>query len=477
MKLKLTSLLLATLFFSCQQTQQAPTQSPAKSFAAPHENIVPVVSAAPPTPQVTIQGDTTLKDGTRSLLLRVVIPPGTTPPKDTTPINPPIPPSDTSGWIAGIGINTMPWVPLEKLTMFSTVRLYVASGWIWRPGGLFVQPMYQAETEYAHGIDDYLYRAKALGIDVLPCVNQSPDWYNGYSQGIGSNDYPPIKPGADRTDPKSYADYAEFWYQFVCRYGSKVHPDADLRVDVTPRWNNDIRNVKKSGLNLIKAVEIGNEMDRWWDVGTPKYMNATEHAAMLIAVIDAIKRADPNMKIVMAGLTGLDLKYLKDMDAEFKRRGKQWPDVINCHYYTHEGNKYSVWPPKWWNSGATFPENDKGFPYISEVIKFCESINRPLWITEFGCDSKPPSWMHIDGSKYGMTDEQAQGRLLVETYKAYFTAGVERCYSFMAADEPGSNGGLWQTSGILRNKSNNWQEKPAWYAVKNYVNSLKTNKK
>ena len=41
-----------------------------------------------------------------------------------------------------------------------------------------------------------------------------------------------------------------------------------------------------------------------------------------------------------------------------------------------------------------------------------------------------------------LTDEQAQGRLLVETYKAYFTAGVERCYSFMAADEPGSNGGL-----------------------------------
>jgi hypothetical protein len=85
--------------------------------------------------------------------------------------------------------------------------------------------------------------------------------------------------------------------------------------------------------------------------------------------------------------------------------------------------------------------------------------------------------MHIDGSKYGTTDEQAQGRLLVETYKAYFAAGVERCYSFMAADEPGSNGGLWQTSGILRNKSNNWQEKPAWYAMKNYVNSLKENKK
>lgn len=476
MKLKLTSLLLATLFFSCQQTQQAPTQSPAKSFAAPHENIVPVVSAAPPTPQVTIQGDTTLKDGTRSLLLRVVIP-GATPPKDTTPINTPIPPADTSGWIAGIGINTLPWVPLEKLTMFSTVRLYVAAGWIWRPGGLFVQPFWQAQTAYADGLDDYLYRAKGLGIDVLPCVNLTPDWYAGVSDGSGSNNYPPIKKGLSRTDPNSYKDYAEFWFQFAARYGSKKHPDSDLKIDVTPRWNNDVPNVKKSGLGLLKYVEINNEVDIWWLKGGEQYVTPAEHVAMLVAVMDAIKRADPNMKVVMAGLTGLDFTYLKEMDSEFKRRGKQWPDVVNCHYYTHEGNQYAKWPPTWWNSGATFPENDKGFPYISEVIKFCKSINRPLWITEFGCDSKPPSWMHIDGSKYGTTDEQAQGRLLVETYKAYFAAGVERCYSFMAADEPGSNGGLWQTSGILRNKSNNWQEKPAWYAVKNYVNSLKENKK
>lgn len=477
MKLKLTSLLLAALLFSCQQKQQSPANSPAKSFAAPPENTGPVVAATLPSPQVTIQGDTTLKDGTRSLLLRVVIPSGATPPKDTTPTNPPIPPSDTSNRVAGIGINTLPWVPLEKLTMFSTVRLYIASGWIWRPGGLFVQPMYQAETEYAHGIDDYLYRAKDLGIDVLPCVNLTPDWYAGVSNGTGSNNYPPIKKGLSRTDPNSYKDYAEFWFQFVARYGSKKHPDSDLKVDITPRWNNDIPNVKKSGLNLIKHVEINNEIDIWWLKGGEQYVTPQEHVAMLVAVMDAIKRADSNMKIVMAGLTGLDLAYLKEMDAEFKRLGKQWPDVINCHYYTHEGNQYAKWPPTWWNSGATFPENDKGFPYVNEVIKFCESINRPLWITEFGCDSKPPSWMHIGGSKYGMTDEEAQGRLLVETYKAYFAAGVERCYSFMAADEPGSNGGLWQTSGILRNKSNNWQEKPAWYAMKNYVNSLKANKK
>lgn len=479
MKHTFIPLLLAVILFSCQNKQVAPPtkqDTSSKSFEIHANKRAGIQAAANQTPQVIVQADTTLKDGTRSLLLKVVIP-GATPPKDTTPTTPPVPPVDTANRIAGIGINTLPWVPLEKLTMFSTVRLYVASGWIWRPGGLFVQPMYQAETEYAHGIDDYLYRAKALGIDVLPCVNQTPDWHNGYSQGIGSNDYPPIKPGADRKDPKSYADYAEFWYQFVCRYGSKVHPDADLRVDVTPRWNNDVRNVKKSGLNLIKAVEVNNEVGRWWDKGTDKdaaYMHPEEFAAMMAAVYQACKRADPNIKVIMGGTTNFELPYIKAMKAKFDQLGVPFQsDAINIHHYSSLFNEKGKHPPTWKNSSACLPSEDKDFSTIYEVVAYGKSLGLQTWVTEFGCDSKKESWMHIDGSRMGMSNEDAQGKLLVENYKAYFAAGVTRCYAFMAADEPGSNGGLWQTSGLLRNKSNGWQEKPAWYAVKNYVQSLK----
>lgn len=374
------------------------------------------------------------------------------------------------------GTNTHPWVPLEKLTMFSSVRCYIASGWIWRPNGLFVQPMYQAETEYAHGLDDYFQRAKSLGIDVLPCINQAPDWLNGYTQGIGSNDYPPIKKGLERTKAENWKDYADFWYQFVCRYGSVKHPDSELKIDETPRWNGDIKNVKKSGLGLIKAVEIGNEYDRWWSIGTDQYLKPEEHAAMLAACYAACKKADPNITVVMAGITGFDLKYLQAMKAAFSAMGLPFQsDAINVHHYSSRFNEAGKWPPTWKNSSACLPADDKDFPTIYKVVEFGRLIGLQTWVTEFGADTRPPSWMHI--TLPGMTDEEAQGHLLVESYKAYKTAGVERCYSFMAADEPGNNGGLWQTCGILRNKESGYAEKPSCQMVKRMVEQFKAEKR
>ena len=372
--------------------------------------------------------------------------------------------------VDGFGSNTFPWVPLDKLSMFSTLRCYIASGWIWRPNGLFSQPMFQAETEVAHGLDDYFQAAKDRGIDILPCINQTPDWYAGTSVGFGSNDHPPIKPGKDRNDPKSWADYAEFWFQFCARYGSRKHPDSALQVDTTPRWNGDIPNVKKSGLGLIKCVEIGNEMDIWWAKGTNRYLEPEGHAAMLTAVITAIKRADPDMVVVMGGLTGFDLPYLKAMDKAFKTLGAQWPDVINVHHYSHEGNQAKQWPPTWWNSGACYPSEDKDFLTVVEIVAFAKALNRPVWCTEFGADTRGPSWMHIRGEKYGLSDEEAQGQLIAKAFRAYKEFGVARSYVFTACNEPGSdNGGLWLNCGFMTNEQTGFQDKPAKAAIKKLI--------
>ncbi len=466
MKLKLITLLSVLFLFACKDNQDF-----SKSFAIPADDPQALQQARIQAATQTEVKDSLLADGTRIVNVRVTIPPAGTPPKDTVPV----PPVDTTKRIIGIGINTLPWVPLEKLTMFSTVRLYVASGWIWRPNGLFVQPFFQAETEYAHGLDDYFERAKRLGIEVLPCVNMTPDWYNGYSQGIGSNDYPPIKKGLDRTDPNSYKDWAEFWFQFVARYGSVKHPDNVLRIDETPRWNGDIKNVKRSGLGLVKAVQIGNEMMRWWDKGTDKdaaYMYPEEFAAMMYAAYQACKRADPNIVVVMGSTTNFELPYLKAMKVKFDKLDVKFQsDKLAINHYSSRFNLKGVHPPTWKLSSACLPSEDKDFPTVYEVVAFGKSLGIETWMTEFGADSKAPSWMHI--SLPGITDEEAQGKLLVETYREYFKAGVERCYAFMAADEPGSNGGLWQTSGVLRNKASGWSEKPSWYAMKNYVESLK----
>lgn len=452
-------------FLKC--TPDGPPPNLSKNFALPETEMFTAADYAVASRGASLT-DTTLADGTRLITIR--IPPNKVPPVDT--VKPP--PIDTSR-LAGVGINTFPWIPLDRLQMFSTVRVYIASGWIWRPGGLFAQPMYQAETAEAHGLDDYFTACKNKGIDVLPCINQSPDWQNGYSQGIGSNDYPPIKQGLNREDPNNWKEYAEFWYQFTARYGNNKNLDpSTIRVDQTPRWNNDVKNVVKVGLGLIKAVEIGNEWDRWWDYGTPKYLTPKEHAAMFTAVTHAIWRADKTIKIIHGGLTGFDKKYLTEFYAELVKFGCPYPHAINLHYYTHEGNQYGKWPPTWWNSGATYPELDKGFTYLNEIKTFAKSIGSPIWITEYGADTNPESWMHVKGSKWGIGDEQAQGELITRTIKEYNRQGVERTYIFMAADEPGVNGGLWQTCGIMGNKASGYRLKPSYYAVKDLIEQIKT---
>lgn len=462
--MKQITLFLLLILFGCKHQVDY-----SKSFSVPTESPQALQQAQEST-SVSILRDTTFQNGTRTIDARITIS------VNKIPVDTVVIPVDTSVRSYGIGVNALPWVPLEKLTMFSSVRCYIAAGWIWRPDGLFVQPMYQAETEYAHGLDDYFQRAKNLGIDVLPCVNQSPDWYNGYTQGIGSNDYPPIKKGLDRTKVENWKDYAEFWYQFVCRYGSTKHPDSDLRVDQTPRWSGDIKNVKKSGLGLIKAIEIGNEWPMWWNRGTDKdltYVHPEEFAAMMAAVYQACKRADPKIVVIMGGTTNFELPYIKAMKAKFDQLGLPFQsDKIVIHHYSSKFNLKGVHPPTWKNSSACLPSEDKDFSTIYEVVAYANSLGLKVWVTEFGADSKPPSWMHIIIP--GMSDEEAQGKLLVETFKAYKLAGVERSYAFMAADEPGENGGLWQSSGVLRNKQNGWAEKPSWFAVKSYVESLKT---
>ena len=121
---------------------------------------------------------------------------------------------------------------------------------------------------------------------------QSPDWLNGYTAGWITNDWPPIRPGLDKKDPASWAEIASIYKAFAIRYGSKVHPKGSYKVDPAgPRWNGDLPQQELSGLNLVKTIEVGNEVDRWWS--PEQALSAEEHAAMLLTCYDAIKSADP----------------------------------------------------------------------------------------------------------------------------------------------------------------------------------------
>lgn len=379
------------------------------------------------------------------------------------------PPQPSTGF--KVGANSFPWVPLRLFESIGMkwVRCYVASGWIWRPNGLFVQPMFQAETQETHGLDDYLQRAKEKGINPLLCIHQTPEWFRNTGRGDGNNDFAPIKAGASRTDPASYKEYAEFLFQVAARYGRVKLPDNVLEVDTTPRWSGDILNEKKSGLDLLTYLEIWNEPDKWWKKGTEAYFEPEETAAMMSACYDGhegklgggvgIKQADPSMKVIMPGITDTNLPYMQKMDAWFKtnRKDRVWPcDTLNVHHYANRGNKKDQYPAQWVDEGACTPVYDSNFPAIRDIVDFAAGMGKKVWQTEFGADKIGPSMMLAKG--IAESNEQFQSKIIIQAVKDYKSAGVDAVFVFNSSDENnGADGGQFETCGLWSSEATGYR--------------------
>ena len=395
-------------------------------------------------------------------------------------INPPPPPQATG---FKVGANAFPWTPMK---LFSSIgmkwaRVYCASGWIWRPDGLFIQPMFQAETQEAHGIDDMLLSAKANGVTPLLCIHQCPEWYRPTGRGDGNNDYAPIPAGAKRDDPASFKDYAAFLFQVTARYGRVKHPDNILKVDTTPRWAGDIKNEKKTGLGLLEYIEPWNEPDKFWLKGTEAYFEPEETAAMMSACYDGhegalgagvgIITADPSMKVAMPGITDFNMDYMNRMDAWFvkNRKDKKWPcSIIQAHHYSNYGNKKNQIPAQWVNDGSCLPVDDKNFSSVTDFVAFAKSKNLPLIIGEFGADKVAPSQMLAKG--VGKTNEQFQSEIIIESIKAYRDAGVDGVFVFTAPDDYGAaDGGQFETCGIFSNEATGYRPFISAIILKDYL--------
>ena len=392
-------------------------------------------------------------------------------PCDTTVVVPPVDTTRSGEFI--LGVNTNIWQPKEQQSRLMGTRLYMPIGWAWTESGFYGQPLKQGQKQFL-GLDDYLSYMKSKGVDVVLCLMQSPDFLNGHTQGINTNDFPPIRPGADKNDPKSYAEIASIYSAFAKRYGSKVWPKNSYKIDpALPRWNGDERQVEKSGLNLVKTIEVGNEPGRWW---SPEQMlNAEQYAAMLLTCYDSIKAGDPNMGVVMAGTTNYELPYVKGMNDWFKRKGRAFPSIaVNIHHYQSSGNLPGVHPPNWpVNSGVNW-DQDKDFVTASQVVTFARSIGLESWISEYGFDSQPGSQVY-PAYLNGKTAEETQAEWLVSTTLEYKRIGFSRAYLFTMADEPAPSG-TFTSSGLLRGEPLGYAEKKSMQAISDLCAALKAKK-
>ena len=387
---------------------------------------------------------------------------------------PDVPPPPATGVDAKHFFSTccFPWTPVEKMGAFSSVRAYISADFISTEKGIFVEPIFKARTDPAGGLDSWVSALNEKGCTPILCINQMPEWMRGGRDA----DHPPVKQGLSRTDPASYADYARIFSELAKRYGNKKYPPEGLFVNSSPRWTNDPPNVKKSGLGYKVGFEVWNEPDKWWkkDEGSI-YIEAEEYAALFAACYKAVKSVDATLQVYNGGFTGFDLPYMTRFVAALKALDCPMPDAFTVHHYSNVGNVLGKWPPTWFDGGACAPELDKDFLGIVPVLELAKANGCPVWVTEFGVDTRPPSWMYAKPFA-GKSSEQLQSEWNLRTYLEYMRLGVARCMVFNGNDEVGAkNGGLYVSSGLLYGEGeagNVFGPKPAYTSLVGAAGSL-----
>jgi hypothetical protein len=263
----------------------------------------------------------------------------------------------------------------------------------------------------------------------FPLAKNKVDWdavYGGWAKGKFRTDvclmFDSIPPEHWRNLDKDAAAYAS-------AFASQFGPSGK-----TPR---------------VEAVEIGNE---------PGNFSDGQYSGLLRAVVPALRRADPKLRIATCNLTpGGSTRYAKSVttlptDPEVLAG----IDVLTIHTYAQA----EPWPT--WR--RSYPE-DPALPYLTDVTDLARwrdahAPGKAIWITEFGYDAttRKPDPKTEFARWVGVTDMQ-QAQYLVRSVLVFAALPVDRAYIyfFNDRDEPMVHG----SSGITRN----FQPKPAFYAL------------
>lgn len=372
-----------------------------------------------------------------------------------------------------IGINAFIDDPIEKIKVAGFVREYHVWDWDEGNGQPYVgypknenafNPSYPSNKWL---FDDYYKKLKEEGITVVTCIQSCPKWL------CENDNEKPLKPGLDPESPFSYKEHADHFFQVAARYGNERVADSLLKLADNQ--------AKHSGLGILKYYENWNEPDKDWAT-RKEYFSPFEFAAMASADYDGhmgalgdtygIKNADPNAKLVMGGITSLNLDYIISIVfwSKYNRNGNVPFDVINVHHYSNDAGKQ-----RGLGKIGISPESDSIKQRMEAFIKFRNAYlpDKEVWITEFGYDTHPKSIQKAPAIGQ-MSQEEVQGIWLVRSYLALAAAGVDKAAMYMLRDTENSHSGVqFSASGLTKNKNTNHAPKPSWYFVYTLKTALK----
>ena len=367
-----------------------------------------------------------------------------------------------------IGVNAFIDDPIDKMTVGGFVREY--HNWDWDEGDGKAYPGYpHNENKWAPSygagggwdFDAYYARLKAAGVSVCPALQGGAAWLRA-----GKSNDKPVSAGLSPTAPASYAAHADHLFQYAARYGAARVSDGRLKLAADqPR---------SSGLGLVRYYENWNEEDAWWG-GREAYFQPEEFAAMCSADYDGdlgrmgrtigVKNADVGAKLVMGGLAGLNLDYVRTIKAwaDVNRGGVFPGDVLNFHHYSNSGGEQQK------GQVGISPEADDLRGKAAALVDYCRHAlpGKEVWVTEFGYDTNPHSPQRAPAIG-GYSTEEVQGQWLLRSYLALAAAGVDRAAMFMLRDVDASDATQFSSSGLVTEKGK-WEPKASWF----YVHTLR----
>ena len=369
-----------------------------------------------------------------------------------------------------LGVNGFVDDPIERLTCVGSVREY--QDWVWTEGEGdpgFPHALTKFSPSYSGFDIDRFYEAAAnASLDVHQVIQNRP-WFLNQGGNKTQVEWKPILNSelynlSAIVDPLSYTGIAGHAFQVAARYGSvKVASPGLLQLAKGQQ--------PRSGLGLLKHIEVLNEPNGWWR-GREGFMKPFEIAAMLSAVYDGhegsmspgvgIKSADKDVQVVMPGVTGtsrrnLDIVRMIRLWAQSMRSDGRFPaDVLNFHGYSTDLQA---------DPGDATPEQAHMLEGLTELVAWRDA-NEPsmeLWLTEFGYDIAAGS---PDRAKaYAQySAEEVQAMWLVRGFMLASIARVDRAHIYMLRNVNDRGGTKFETCGLTSAKPV-WNPKLSFYAV------------
>jgi polysaccharide biosynthesis protein PslG len=196
--------------------------------------------------------------------------------------------------------------------------------------------------------------------------------------------------------------------------------------------------------DTVQHWEIWNEPDNplfWQPAPDP-----AAYSELLRQAAAAVKRANPNAKVLVGGLNPFDLSFMHALHGN-----GVWDsfDILNLHPYVD----------------PLAPEDGNIIASTDSVRALARDYGeKPIWVTELGWSSG-----RGDRDKVGVTNEDQQADYLIRAMALLWTAGVERVFWYALKDDVNNPYGL---VALGEGRSDFTRLKPAFFAFRTLNRTL-----